>query len=141
MSRGTRPHRRPCRIFAGLAAILFGSIIAQGLYTDLVSGLAYSLSSRDLPAPRYGVLGHRLARNVRNQLEGLAVFLPLAVVAAELGVSNPWTQWASAVYVGARALYPFAYALGWTPYRSILWSVGFLALPVFAYGLVSGAGL
>lgn len=121
-----------------LGIILFVSILAQSLYLDLTSGFAYGFSSRDTPAQSHGVAGQRLDRNVRNQVEGIALFLPLAVVAAASDVSNSWTQWAAIIYVVSRAVYPFAYVFGLNPVRTIIWSIGFLALPAFVHGLIAG---
>lgn len=123
----------------GVGVILFASILAQSIYTDIRSGLAYTFSSRDKPAPRYGILGHRLDRVVRNNIEGLVLYLPLAVASVAAGITNPWTQWAAGIYLVGRVIYPFAYALGLNPLRSLVWSAAFFALPLFAYGLMSGA--
>lgn len=122
----------------GVGAILFASILAQSIYTDFRSGLAYTFSSRDEPAPGYGTLGYRLDRVVRNNIEAMALFLPLAVGSVAAGITNPSTQWAAGIYLVARAIYPFAYALGLNPLRSLVWSAGFFALPLFAYGLMFG---
>jgi uncharacterized MAPEG superfamily protein len=123
----------------GLGAILFASILAQSLHTDLTAGFAYSFSSRDATAPGAGVLGPRLARNVRNQVEGLALYLPFALAASELEVSNAWTEGAAAVYLAARTLHPLAYGFGLNPLRTLVWSAGFCALPAFAWGLLAAA--
>jgi hypothetical protein len=52
---------------AGTGAILFATILAQSLHTDLTAGVRYAVSSRDFPPPREGFLGRRLERTGRNQ--------------------------------------------------------------------------
>ncbi|MEM9238384.1 MAG: MAPEG family protein [Pseudomonadota bacterium] len=43
-----------------------------------------------------------MARNVRNQIEGMALFVPLVVIASITGISNGWTQWGALIFVCAR---------------------------------------
>lgn len=123
----------------GAGLVVFLSVLAQGLYLDLTSGVAYVLTSRETPPPSHGPLGGRLDRNVRNQIEGMAVFAPLVVVAALAGISNIWTQGAAVAFLASRVIFAPVYAFGLTPLRTVVWSVGFFALPVFAYGVLSEA--
>ena len=58
---------------------------------------------------------------------GLILFTIAVVVVTLSDRSNAITQMAAWVYLGARVLYVPAYALGWTPWRSLIWFVGFLA--------------
>jgi uncharacterized MAPEG superfamily protein len=69
----------------------------------------------------------RLQRALNNHFEGLILFT-LAVVVVTLGnQSTPVTQYAAWTYLAARILYIPAYALGWRPWRSAIWAVGFFA--------------
>ena len=55
----------------------------------------------------------------------------LAVVVVVMGERSGAVTVACAwVYLVARVLYVPAYAFGWTPWRSVLWGVGFLATMV-----------
>ncbi len=91
-------------------------------------GTGYTSSPRDRPPSRQmSVLTGRLQRALNNHFEGLILFT-LAVVVVTLGnQSSPTTQYAAWIYLGARLLYIPAYAFGWRPWRSAIWSVGFLA--------------
>ena len=52
----------------------------------------------------------------------------LAVVVVTLGnQSTEVTRYAAWTYLAARLLYIPAYAFGWSPWRSVIWGVGFLA--------------
>ena len=74
-------------------------------------------------SPRTG----RLIRALNNHFEGLILFT-IAVVVVTLGAaSSPFTQACAWIYLAARLLYIPAYALGLTPWRSVIWAVGFLA--------------
>lgn len=119
-----------------VAGVFFSSILAQSVYTDVTEGLAFAMSSRDLPAANAGPLGYRLDRNVRNQIEGLILFTPLVVAVELQGASGAVTQASAVVYATARLVYPFCYVLGLNPWRTLVWSIGFTALPVMAWGLI-----
>jgi uncharacterized MAPEG superfamily protein len=91
-------------------------------------GVGYTSSPRDRPPSRQmSAVTARLQRALNNHFEALILFT-LAVVVVTLGnQSTPVTQSAAWVYLAARILYIPAYALGWRPWRSAIWSVGFFA--------------
>ena len=112
-----------------LAALLLAaqfipfSILAN---RDLTPG--YTTSARDRPPSRQmSILTGRLQRALNNHFESLILFT-IAVVVVTLGQqSTPLTQNAAYIYLAARVLYVPAYALGWRPWRSAIWMVGFTA--------------
>ena len=89
---------------------------------------AYTTSPRDVPPPRpLSKITARLQRALTNHFEGLILFT-LAVVVVILGQqSSPVTQYAAWIYLAARLAYVPAYVFGWTPWRSAIWAVGYLA--------------
>jgi uncharacterized MAPEG superfamily protein len=91
-------------------------------------GPGYTSSARDRPPSRQlSTVTARLQRAMNNHFEGLILFT-LAVVVVTLGnQSTATTQYAAWTYLGARLLYIPAYALGWRPWRSAIWAVGFFA--------------
>ena len=125
----------------GCVVILFLSILFQGTYLDLTSGIKYALSSRAEAPPNQGPMGARLDRNVRNQVEGLALFAPLVLIAGVAEISTGLTQTAAIVVVMARALYVPAYAFDWSPFRNLFWMGSFFGSGAFAFGILSAAGL
>ena len=124
----------------GCAAVMFLSIALQGLYTDVTSGLRYVFSTREEDPPRHGPMGGRLDRNVRNQVEGLTMFAPLVLVAAVAGISNNVTEIAAIVTLISRILFVPAYAFGLVPFRTIIWSGSFFAVPAFIFGMIMSVG-
>ena len=112
-----------------LAALLLAaqfipfSILAN---RDLTPG--YTSSPRDRPPSRQmSILTARLQRALNNHFESLILFT-IAVVVVILGnQSTTTTQNAAYIYLAARVLYVPAYALGWRPWRSAIWVVGFAA--------------
>lgn len=96
-------------------------------------GLGKTMSARDPHrlgkplAELLGVSAGRLHRAFTNHFEGLILFT-LAVVVITLGDRATGFSAACAwTYLGARILYVPAYFFGLSPWRSIIWMVGFLA--------------
>ncbi len=91
-------------------------------------GTGYTSGPRDHPPSRQmSILTGRLQRAANNHFEGLILFT-LAVVVVTLGnQSTATTQYAAWTYLAARLFYIPAYAFGWRPWRSAIWSVGFFA--------------
>lgn len=91
-------------------------------------GTTYTSGPRDTAPPRpLSPVTARLQRALNNHFEALILFT-LAVTVVTLGnQSTPFTQYAAWTYLAARVLYIPAYALGWRPWRSAIWGVGFFA--------------
>ncbi len=69
----------------------------------------------------------RLFRALNNHFEALILFT-IAVVVITLGDKGTGFSAVCAwTYLGARILYIPAYYFGWTPWRSLIWFVGFLS--------------
>lgn len=69
----------------------------------------------------------RLRRALANHTENFPLFIG-AVVCVLLSDSASWfTALCAAIYVVARGLYIPAYKYGWAPWRSMIFSAGFLA--------------
>ena len=113
------------------------TILFQQLNMSASQGSAYSLSNRDTPIEETPLAG-RLRRAAKNGTEAVAVFAPLVIIAQFLDISNGWTQYAAIAYLIARVLYLPSYALGLVPIRTMIWSLGFFALPFFAAGIFIG---
>ncbi len=95
---------------------------------NLELGTDYTAGPRDTDLPRpLSPRTARLKRAMENHFEGLILFT-IAVTVVTLGnKSGALTHACAWTYLGARLLYVPAYAFGWTPWRSLIWSVGFLA--------------
>lgn len=69
----------------------------------------------------------RLARAMNNHFEGLILFGIAITVISLSDKTNAITTACAYAYLVARVLYVPAYYLGWTPWRSYIWFVGFFA--------------
>ena len=89
-------------------------------------GSKYAASPRDTPIQLTGTAG-RLQRAMNNHFESLILFSIAALVVTFADKGSTWSAIWSALYLIARVLYLPAYALGWTPWRSLIWFIGFVA--------------
>lgn len=110
-----------------LAALLW---IAQ-FVAYLIAGhgrvdVLHAIGPRDTPFEKPAVMG-RLHRALSNHTEGLVVFAIAALVVTTSGQSNGFTGTCSWIYLIARVIYVPAYALGWTPWRTVIWMIGLVA--------------
>lgn len=69
----------------------------------------------------------RLARALNNHFEGLILFTIAVLVTSLSNQSTPFTAACAYAYLAARVLYVPAYYFGWSPGRSFIWGIGFLA--------------
>ncbi|MFT5064814.1 MAG: putative MAPEG superfamily protein [Yoonia sp.] len=69
----------------------------------------------------------RLHRALTNHFEGLILFSIAVMVISLADKTNAITTACAYTYLGARILYIPAYYFGWTPWRSYIWFVGFIA--------------
>ncbi|WP_149142624.1 MAPEG family protein [Gemmobacter caeruleus] len=91
-------------------------------------GMGYTSSARDRPPSRQlSRFAGRMQRAMNNHFEGLILFTLAVTVVTLGGQSSPVTQGAAWVFLAARLLYVPAYALGWRPWRSVIWGIGFFA--------------
>ena len=117
----------PELLVLGLAAILQAVQIGLAAWSMNRDGLAeWNAGPRD-SAPALSPLTGRLRRAVNNHFEALS-FFTIAVVLVQLTGSNSSLTAACAwAYLIARILYVPAYALGWVPWRSVIFGIGFVA--------------
>ena len=80
------------------------------------------MSSYDLIVIGAGPGGYVCA--IRAAQLGLKVAV---VVTGMSGQTSAFTAAAAWIYLAARVLYVPAYAFGWTPWRSVIWGIGFMA--------------
>lgn len=91
-------------------------------------GAHFTTSPRDAKPPRpMSQTTARLQRALNNHFEGLILFTLAVVVVTLGGNANGFTATCAYAYLVARVAYIPAYAFGLSPWRSVIWGVGFLA--------------
>ena len=111
----------------GLAALLQAVQIGlAGAAMNREVGAAWNAGPRD-DQPQFSALTGRLRRAVANHFEALALFTIAVLLVVQTGAASGLTAGCAWLYLAARVLYVPAYAFGWTPWRSLIWVVGFVA--------------
>ncbi len=113
----------------GLAALLqYVQYLLFAVPANMELGTGYTTSPRDRPPSRpLSVTTGRMQRAMNNHFEGLILFTIAVVVVTLSGQSSSVTTGCAWLYLAARILYIPAYGLGWRPWRSAIWSIGFFA--------------
>ena len=107
-----------------LAAFLqAGQICLAGAVMNRDAGVEFNAGPRD-SEPALSPLCGRLRRAVDNHFEALALFTIAVVVVTLSGAANTTTAVCAWIYLAARILYVPAYAFGWSPWRSAIFTVG-----------------
>ncbi len=111
----------------GLAALLQAvQIGVAGMSMNRDVGPRWNSGPRDV-APVFSARTGRLRRAVSNHFEALSLFAIAVLMVSIEDRSNVLTVFCAWLYLAARILYVPAYAFGWSPWRSLIWAVGFLA--------------
>ncbi|MEI4484926.1 MAPEG family protein [Frigidibacter sp. MR17.14] len=98
-------------------------ILLAGASMNRDVGASWNAGPRD-DQPAFSKRTGRLRRALSNHVENLPLFI-IAVLALELtGRGSPLTAALAWVALAMRVLYVPAYALAWTPWRSVIFGVG-----------------
>ena len=116
--------------------ILFG--ISTSLIVGSRAGIGYLFSSRedegvDLTS---GFVG-RMHRARTNNFEAMAYFTPTVAVVELAGTNSETTAAAAWVFVTARIGFILCYAFDLTPWRTLVWYVGTIAVATMLIASVS----
>ena len=103
-------------------------IINRGQVRGL-SGAMANPSRTDKPQAEWA---NRLMFAHDNAVENLVVFAALVLILSDLDYSTKWTVLACAVYFWSRVAHVIVYTLGLPVFRTLAFTVGFLAQAVLA---------
>ena len=110
-----------------LAALLQSvQIVLAAAAMNRDAGVAYNAGPRDIPA-EFSALTGRLRRATDNHFEALISFTIAVLVVTLSGAASGLTAACAWLYLACRVLYVPAYAFGWTPWRSIIFGIGYAA--------------
>lgn len=119
--------------------LIFAAVLVQGVYSSRTAGPAFGFSNREDDPPGMRVAGLRIDRTLANLKEGAIMYLPLALLAVSLDISNAWTWGAALLTIVSRLIYVPVFYLGIPVVRTLVWAPGFVAIPALAVGIVIGA--
>ena len=101
----------------------------------MVRGLGGAMANPAPGSKPHAAWATRLMFAHDNAVENLVVFAPLVLILAQLDYSTKWTVCACAVYFWARVAHLLVYTLGLPVFRTLAFTVGFLAQAVLALAI------
>jgi uncharacterized MAPEG superfamily protein len=96
------------------------------------SGAMANPSRNDKPHAEWA---NRLMFAHDNAVENLIIFAPLVLILAQIDYSTRWTVYACAAYFWARIAHLIFYTMGLPVFRTVAFTVGFLAQAVLALAI------
>jgi uncharacterized MAPEG superfamily protein len=120
------------------ALLIFGAVAVQATHSARTAGPAYGFSNREGAPPGMGAAGLRIDKALANLKEGAVMYLPLALLAVSLDISNAWTWGAAVLTIVSRLIYVPVFYLGNPVVRTLVWAPSFVAIPVLAVGIMIG---
>ena len=119
-----------------LTVILTGLLwIPYILNRTQVRGLGGAMANPSRDAKPHAEWATRLMFAHDNAVENLVTFAPLVLILNAVDYSSQWTVLACAVYFWARVAHLIVYTLGLPVFRTIAFTVGFLAQVVLVVAI------
>jgi uncharacterized MAPEG superfamily protein len=119
-----------------LTVILTGLLwVPYILNRCMVRGLGGAMANPTPGAKPHAPWATRLMFAHDNAVENLVVFAPLVLILAQIDYSTKWTVYASATYFWSRVAHLVVYTLGLPVFRTLAFTVGFLAQAVLALAI------
>ncbi len=118
-------------------ALLFVLIVIQAAAGAQAQGLDVMAGHRDdMKAP--SAWQARTKRCVDNHREGLILFAPLILVAAQLGISNDLTVWGAQLFFYSRVAHAVVYLAGLPKIRPLVWAIGIVGTIMVFVAVITG---
>ena len=119
-----------------LTVILTGLLwVPYILNRVMVRGLGGAMANPSRNDKPHAAWATRLMFAHDNAVENLVIFAPLVLILNEIDYSTKWTVWACAVYFWARVAHLVVYTLGLPVFRTLAFTVGFIAQAVLALAI------
>ena len=119
-----------------LTVILTGLLwIPYILNRMVVRGAASALANPAPGAKPHAPWATRLMFAHDNAVENLVIFAPLVLILNEIDYSSKATVWACAIYFWARVAHLIVYTMGLPVFRTVAFTVGFIAQVVLALAI------
>jgi uncharacterized MAPEG superfamily protein len=119
-----------------LTVILTGLLwVPYILNRCMVRGLGGAMANPTRDAKPHAAWATRLMFAHDNAVENLVIFAPLVLILAQIDYSSKATVWACAVYFWARVAHLIVYTMGLPVFRTLAFTVGFIAQAVLALAI------
>ncbi|WP_315832516.1 MAPEG family protein [Bradyrhizobium prioriisuperbiae] len=119
-----------------LTVILTGLLwVPYMINRSQVRGLGGTMGNPTRTDKPHAEWANRLMFAHDNAVENLVIFAPLILILNAIDYSSKWTVLAAAVYFWARVAHVFVYMLGVPVFRTVAFTVGFIAQAVLVLGI------
>ena len=119
-----------------LTVILTGLLwVPYILNRIMVRGAAGAMGNPVPGAKPHAPWATRLMFAHDNAVENLVIFAPLVLILNEIDYSSKATVWACAIYFWARVAHLVVYTMGLPVFRTLAFTVGFIAQVVLALAI------
>ncbi len=122
-------------VLAATGALLLTLTLIQGTRNVLVLGLPTAAGNQHDIAPWSGA-NDRLNRAIRNLIEALAIYAPIAVTVQMLGQTNHTSALGAEIFLIARAVHALVYVMGIPWVRTLAWFAGVVGIVLVASPLL-----
>lgn len=116
--------------------ILFVIIAVQSTAGTAHNGLKWGIGARDT-AKDPTVFQGRAKRTVQNHIEGMMLYVPLALVAHAMGLDGDMLVKGGWLYLISRAIYPVTYWTGLPWARTLVWFVSIAGTLMVLYQIMT----
>ena len=116
-------------------ALLFVLVLIQATAGTQAQGLVTMMNARDNLGPM-SVWQARTKRCVDNHREGLIMFAPLVLIAAQLDIHNWMTVWGAQLFFYSRVAHAVVYLAGLPLIRPAFWTVGIVGTAMIFLALI-----
>ncbi len=120
---------------AAIAGVLLLLTLIQGTRNVLVLGLPTAAGNQHDIAPWTGA-NDRLNRAIRNLIEAVAIFVPLAVAVEVMGLTNSTTALGAEIFLISRIIHAVVYVVGVPWVRTSAWTGGVIGILMVASPLL-----
>ena len=120
---------------AAIAGVLLLLTLIQGTRNVLVLGLPTAAGNQHDIAPWTGA-NDRLNRAIRNLIEAVAIFVPLAVAVEVMGLTNSTTALGAEIFLISRIIHAVVYVVGVPWVRTTAWTGGVIGILMVASPLL-----
>lgn len=120
---------------AATGALLLTLTLIQGTRNVLVLGLPTAAGNQHDIAPWSGA-NDRLNRAIRNLIEAIAIFAPIAITVQVLNLGNDTSALGAELFVIARVVHALVYIAGIPWVRTLAWFAGVAGIFMVASALI-----
>lgn len=121
---------------AAVGGFLLLLTLIQGTRNVLVLGLPRAAGNQHGISP-WGGANDRLNRAIRNLMEALAIFAPIAIAVHVLGLSNDTTVLGAQIFFISRVIHTIVFVIGVPWVRTTAWTTGVIGIVMVGSALVA----